>query len=161
MLACCTTIMERVNIYMHFFIQRYPIYSTRWCVQILLVPGNYEPLGTWFWSCSVNTGGGISKSISNYIENNKYCNIMAPNIDFMPPPIGTGGILFSGYPSFRPTVRPSEARNTLFPPVHWSVGPSGKPLPSCGLCVDPSIRRGFRHFPEKAWGNGLKFCMLM
>ena len=101
----------------------------------------------------MNTGGGISKSISNYIENNKYCNMMAPNIDFMPPPIGAGGILFSGYPSFRPTVRPSEARNTLFPPVHWSVGPSGKPLPSCGLCVNPSIRRGFRAFPGESMGE--------
>ena len=32
----------------------------------------------------------------------------------MPPPLGAGGIMFSGCPSVRPSVRPSEAWNTLF-----------------------------------------------
>ena len=42
---------------------------------------------------------------------------------FMPPPLGAGGIMFSGCPS----VRPSEAWNTLFWPVHGSVGPPDQP----------------------------------
>ena len=51
---------------------------------------------------------------------------------FMPPPLGAGGIMFSGCPAFRPAVCPS-LRPERFP----------------GIC-----RR--RH-----GGNGLKFCMLM
>ena len=50
---------------------------------------------------------------------------------FMPPPLGAGGIMFSGCPSvrpsIRPSVRPSEAWNTLFWPVHRSVGPPDQP----------------------------------
>ena len=42
---------------------------------------------------------------------------------FMPPPLGAGGIMFSGCPS----VRPSEAWKTLFWPVHGSVGPPDQP----------------------------------
>ena len=45
----------------------------------------------------------------------------------MPPPLGAGGIMFSGCPSVRPSVRPSEAWNTLFWPVHGSVGPPDQP----------------------------------
>ena len=54
---------------------------------------------------------------------------------FMPPPLGAGGIMFSGCPSVRPSVLPSvrpsvrlsEAWNTLFWPVHGSVGPPDQP----------------------------------
>ena len=42
---------------------------------------------------------------------------------FMPPPLAAGGIMFSGCPS----VRSSEAWNTLFWPVHGSVGPPDQP----------------------------------
>ena len=59
----------------------------------------------------------------------------------MPPPLGAEGIMFSGCPS----VRPSEARNSLFPPVHGSLGPSDQPWPFYGMSVRPSGR----------------FCMLM
>ena len=49
----------------------------------------------------------------------------------MPPPLGAGGIMFSGCPSIRlsvrPSVRPSEAWNTLFWQVHGSVGPPDQP----------------------------------
>ena len=78
----------------------------------------------------------------------------------MPPPLGAGGIMFSGCPS----VRPSEAWNTLFPPVHESVGPSDQPWPFCGISVRLSVRpsRGVSgHLPENTWGNGLKIYMLM
>ena len=68
----------------------------------------------------------------------------------MPPPLGAGGIMFSGCPSVRPSVRPSEAWNTLFWPVHRSVGPPDQPLPFYGMSVRPSVRpsvrRGFRAF---------------
>ena len=56
-------------------------------------------------------------------------------IIFMPPPLGAGGIMFSGCPS----VRPSEAWNTLFWPEHRSVGPPDQPLPFYGMSVRPSV----------------------
>ena len=72
----------------------------------------------------------------------------------MPPPLGAGGIMFSGCPS----VRPSEAWNTLFWPVHGSVGPPDQPLPFYGMSVRPSVRLSVRpsgevsgHLPENAW----------
>ena len=55
---------------------------------------------------------------------------------FMPPPLGAGGIMFSGCPS----VRPSEAWNTLFWPVHGSIGPPDQPLPFYSMSVRPSVR---------------------
>ena len=77
--------------------------------------------------------------------------------------------------SVRPSVRPSEARNTLFPPVHgwvrWSIRPTVTVLrhvrpsvcPSVRLSVRPSVRP--ERFPGICrithGGNGLKFCMLM
>ena len=61
---------------------------------------------------------------------------------FMPPPLGAGGMMFSGCPS----VRPFEAWNTLFRPVHGSVGPHYQTWPFYGMSVRPSVRRGFRAF---------------
>ena len=88
----------------------------------------------------------------------------------MPPPLGAGGIMFSGCPSVRPSVHPSEAWNTLFWPVHRSVGPPDQPLPFYGMSVRPSVRPSvhpsvrlsvrpsvrpsgevFGHLPEIAW----------
>ena len=77
----------------------------------------------------------------------------------MPPPLGAGGIMFSGCPS----VRPSEAWNTLFWPVHGFVGPPDQPWPFYGMSVRPSLRP--ERFPgicrRMHWGIGLKFYMLM
>ena len=42
--------------------------------------------------------------------------------------------------SVRPSVRPSEAWNTLFWPVHGSVGPPDQPLPFYGMSARPSVR---------------------
>ena len=85
----------------------------------------------------------------------------------MPPPLGAGGIMFSGCPS----VRPSEAWNTLFWPVHRSVGPPDQPLPFYGMSVRPSDRPSVRpsvrpeRFPgicrRLHGGISLKFYMLM
>ena len=73
---------------------------------------------------------------------------------FMPPPLGAGGIMFSGCPS----VRPSDAWNTLFWPVHGSVGPPDQPWPFYGMSVPPSVRPSVRpswevsgDLPENAW----------
>ena len=81
----------------------------------------------------------------------------------MPPPLGRGGIMFS--------CCPSEARNTLIPPVHWSVGQSDQPLPFYSMSVRPSVFPSVRlsvrpeRFPgicrRTHGGNGLKFYMLM
>ena len=65
---------------------------------------------------------------------------------FVPPPLGAGGIMFSSCPS----VRPSETWNTLFPPVHESVGPSDQPWPFCGMSVRPS-GEVYGNLPENAW----------
>ena len=62
----------------------------------------------------------------------------------MPPPLGAVGIMFLGCPSVRLCVRPPEARITLFPPVHGSIGPSDQPWPFFSLSVRP-VR--FRAFP--------------
>ena len=59
----------------------------------------------------------------------------------MHPPLGAGGIMFCGL-----SVRPSEARNTIFPPVHGSIGPSDQSWPFYGMSVCLSVRRGFRAF---------------
>ena len=84
----------------------------------------------------------------------------------MPPPLGAGGIIFSGCPSVRPSVcpsvRPSEAWNTLFWPVHGSVGPPDQPWPFYGMWC-PSVRpERFPGICQRTHGeNGLKFCTLM
>ena len=97
----------------------------------------------------------------------------------MPPPLGAGGIMFSGCPSVRPSVcpsvrpsvRPSEAWNTLFWPVHGSVGPPDQPLLFYSMSVRPSVRLSVRPSvrPERFPGIcqrmheriSLKFYMLM
>ena len=65
--------------------------------------------------------------------------------------------------SVRPSVRPSEAWNALFWPVHGSVGPPNQPWPFYGMSVRLSVRQD--RFPgicqRMHGGNGLKFCMLM
>ena len=70
---------------------------------------------------------------------------------FMPPPLGAGGIMFSGCPSVRSLkYLPSTCRR-----VHptkrdrFAARPSVRPERFPGIC-----RR-------MHWGNGLKFCMLM
>ena len=70
------------------------------------------------------------------------------------------------------SVCPSEAWNTLFWPVHGSVGPPDQPWPFYSMSVRPSIRssvcrsvrRGFRAFAgermeEMAW-NVSRWCIL-
>ena len=42
-----------------------------------------------------------------------------------------------------PSVHPSVACNTLFPPVHGSVFPSEQPWPFSGMSVHPSVWRDF------------------
>ena len=78
---------------------------------------------------------------------------------FTPPPLGAGGIMFSGCPS----VCPSEAWNNLFSPVHGFVGPSDQPWPFCGIsiCLSVSPERFPGILRRTHGGNSLKFCMWM
>ena len=72
----------------------------------------------------------------------------------MPPPLGAGGIMFSGCPSVHPSICPSEDWNTLFWPVHGSIGPLGQPWLFYGMSVRPSVRQSGEvsgHLLEKAW----------
>ena len=78
---------------------------------------------------------------------------------FMPPPLGTGGFMFSGCPS----VRPSEAWNILFLLIHPTNRDRFAACPSVRLPIHPSVRP--ERFPgicrRMHGGNGLKFCLLM
>ena len=67
----------------------------------------------------------------------------------MPPPLGARGIMYSGCPS----LHPSEAWITLFPPVHGSIGPSDQLWPFCGMSVYLSVHleRFLGIQPENAW----------
>ena len=60
-------------------------------------------------------------------------------------------------------VRPSEAWNALFPPVHGSICPSNQPWLFCGMSVHPSIcpSRFLGICHRTHGGNDLTFCMLM
>ena len=90
---------------------------------------------------------------------------------FMPPPLGAGGIMFSGCPSVRlsvcPSVRSLKYLLLTCKWVHWSTRPTVTVLrhvrPSVHLSVCPSYR--MQRFPgicQRAHGgNGLKFYMLM
>ena len=51
---------------------------------------------------------------------------------------------------FRLSVHPSEAWNTLFWPVHGSVGPPDQPWPFYGMSVRPSVEVS-GYLPEYAW----------
>ena len=69
--------------------------------------------------------------------------------------------------SVRPSVRPSEAWNTLFWHVHGSVGPPDQPQPFYGMSVRPSVCPSVRpeRFPgicrRMHGGISLKFYILM
>ena len=97
---------------------------------------------------------------------NKFCPILWNDkfSIFMPPPLGAGGIMFSGCPA----VRLSEGWNIAFPHLHESVGPPKKRWPFSGMSVRPSVRpsvrRGFRAFAGErmegmAW-NVACWCIL-
>ena len=94
----------------------------------------------------------------------------------MPPPLGAGGIMFSGCPSVRPSVPPSvrpSVRSLKYPLltctwVRWSTRPTVTVLrhvrPSVRLSVRPSVRRGFRAFAgermEEMASNFARWCIL-
>ena len=81
----------------------------------------------------------------------------------MPPPLGTGGIMFSGCPSVRPKPE--------IPPFHLYMGPLVHPTNRDRFAACPSVRPSVRSsvHPEKFpgicqrthGGNGLTFVMLM
>ena len=79
------------------------------------------------------------------------CDLQNINPFVMPPPLGAGGIMFSGCPSVRPSVRLFEARNTLFPPVLGSVV---HPTNCDRFTACPSVRQSGEvsgHLLENTW----------
>ena len=64
----------------------------------------------------------------------------------MPPPLGAGGIMFSGCPSVRPSVRPKPE----IPSFDLYMGPLVHPTNRNRFTACPSVRlsvrRGFRAF---------------
>ena len=69
---------------------------------------------------------------------------------FMPPPLGAGGIMFSGCPSFRPSVRPKPE----IPSFDLYVGPLVHPTNRNRFTACPSVRPSGEvsgHLPENAW----------
>ena len=77
---------------------------------------------------------------------------------FMPPPLGAGGIMFSGCPSVRPSVRSLKYPLLTCTWVRWSTRPTVTVLRH----VRPSVYRSVRlsvcpsgevsgHLPENAW----------
>ena len=90
---------------------------------------------------------------------------------FMPPPLGAGGIMFSGCPSVRPSVHPSvrpPVRSLKYPLltctwVRWSTRPTVTVLRHVRPSACPSVRP--ERFPgicrRMHGGIGLKFYMLM
>ena len=79
---------------------------------------------------------------------------------FMPPPLGAGGIMFSGCPSVRPSVR--SLKHPLLT-CTWVVTILRHVRPSVRPSICPSVR--LERFPgicrRTHRGNGLKFYMLM
>ena len=90
------------------------------------------------WPRSISPNGVTRPQWVKATKISLKCLPLDAQVIFMPPPLGAGGIMFSGCPSVRPAVRPSEAWNTLFWPVHGSVGPPDQPLPFYGMSVHPS-----------------------
>ena len=73
---------------------------------------------------------------------------------FMPPPLGAGGIMFSGCPSVRPSVRPKPE----IPSFDLHMGPLVHPTNRNRFTACPSVRPSVRpsgevsgHLPENAW----------
>ena len=90
----------------------------------------------------------------------------------MPPPLGPRGIMFSGCPSVRPSVRSLKYPLLTCTWVRWSTRPTVTVLrhvrpsvrPSVCLSICPSVWRGFRPFAGErmegmAW-NFTCWCIL-
>ena len=81
----------------------------------------------------------------------------------MPPPLGAGGIMFSGCPSVRPSVRPKPE----IPSFDLYIGPLVHPTNRNRFTACPSVRPSVcpERFPgicrRTHGGNGLQFYMLM
>ena len=72
----------------------------------------------------------------------------------MPPPLGAGGIMFSGCPSVRPSVRPKPE----IPSFDLYIGPLVHPTNRSRFTACPSVRPSVSpsgevsgHLPENAW----------
>ena len=73
---------------------------------------------------------------------------------FMPPPLGAGGIVFSGCPSVRPSVRSLKYPLLTCTWVRWSTRPTVTILRHVRPSVCPSVRPSGEvsgHLPGNAW----------
>ena len=88
-----------------------------------------------------------------------YANIIDISIFvIMPPPLGAGGIMFSGCPSVRPSVRSLKYPLLTCTWVRWSTRPTVTVLRHVRPSVCPSVRLSVRpsgevygQLPENAW----------
>ena len=81
---------------------------------------------------------------------NLNCSVCTPVQIFMPPPLGAGGIMFSGCPSLRPSVRPKPE----IPSFDLYMGPLVHPTNRNRFMACPSVRLSREvsgHLPENAW----------
>ena len=76
---------------------------------------------------------------------------------FMPPPLGAGGIMFSGCPFVHPSVRPSVRPKPEIPSSDLYMGPLVHPTNRNHFTACPSVRPSVRpsgevsgHFPDNA-----------
>ena len=89
----------------------------------------------------------------------------------MPPPLGAGGIMFSGCPSVRPSVCPSVRPKPEIPSFDLYMGPLVHPTNRYRFTACPSVRPSVRLSVRPSWFPGicrrmhgrisLKFYMLM
>ena len=78
---------------------------------------------------------------------------------FMPPPLGAGGIMFSGCPSVRPSVRSKPEIASFHLYMGPLVNPTNRDRFTACLSVRPSVRRGFRAFAgERMEGLACNFA---
>ena len=102
----------------------------------------------------------LSIDLANVIYVMNLMTTLTPNQFFMPLPLGAVGTMFSGCPSVHPSVRPKPE----IPSVHMHMGSLVHPTNHDRFSACPSVRRGFREFPEKrmkgmAW-NFASWCIL-
>ena len=99
----------------------------------------------------------------NIILYSVYVCCALDNTFFMPPPLGAGGIMFSGRPSVRPSVRSLKYPLLTCTWIRWSTRPTVTVLQHVRPSVRPSVLP--ERFPgicrRMHGGIGLKFYMLM
>ena len=113
------------------------------------------------WPCRIKNKTAVSTRLiihQNFNTYNRTQSTYHLGFLFMPPPLGAGGIMFSGCPSVRPSVRSLKYPLLTCTWVRWSTRPTVTILrhvrPSVRLSVRLSVRPSGEvsgHWPENAW----------